>query len=356
MSETTNKLVYDMSFVWFTRKSIQSKWDRQRGDQVNQNQNARMEKHMIVGGYGINQSQFYEMQMYTSPKYNSISWKSFCDKYKVKNANLSGISLRNARQTFSYLIQNGRYLILHRFNPIHKQHMWYVYSMVYDSWIAPFTNLHVALDDCENIASILITDEILLISSGCNLYFYFIPKNDVSHPQLIQMYTFKSCNLKYDKHGMCCPYFKIDNNNYNSSNCNYSIKLKFQIILFGGDENKNFCSSFLCLDISLKYDYKSVEDKLIHKLDIKENMIEENSISYVNCSSEVINANNWYNFSTECVMNDVKEPIILIFGHKRSESILLYNVNTKQLIFKPNVKCIQFVILYLEQSLKHKHN
>ena len=224
---------------------------------------------------------------------------------------------------------------------------------------------------------VLITDEIFVISHHRDLYFYFIDKNDIAHPKLLEKYTIKENDhdLSYDEHGIVCT--KIaktrqshdhdtdhDDNTGNKSvsNCgSICTSLKFELIIFGGCETV-FGESFMkiLVDLKLSYDHDncSIDNNYKNDCNGKFNMKNIKPIIKIKeekmlIKSEMIvndenNSKDTYAckirldkrfrlFGYECLWNGKHEPVIVIIGGTYNRSVIVFNVTTNVIQFKSKV-------------------
>ena len=333
----------------------------------------------------------------------SIKYKSFKSDYNLKNASVSGINMITAIDVHSYLIENTdhddsknsemkyQYMVVFEYMKGYN-----VYDMINDCWLLD-SNVkgdegHIY--DEEGARSLLITDDILLISSMGYLYFYWISvkSGHITNPILIKKYeyaSFPSMDHHFDNHGMCCVDYNISYNDININKNNQKSghekiqSITFKVYLFGSDETSRqyeFLDSFLQLNIILSFD-KSFDTLMMHdinitnnnykgkinnmlKIDIKENMIERDMLKYSQNDEKYLDLTDMYCFGYQCLYNDKNEAIIIIIGgccfhwknsndidenKKRqkqlSKSVIFYNTATNELTVKPNVKFL--IVLYI---------
>ena len=287
---------------------------------------------------------FYEIIL--NNKTNVIQYKSFKTHYNKKYANLKHIGLSNASHNYryihSYLVRNNKYIIVFtsdiRYN---------VYDIENDKWLLNQAEKKLEKHNQSFSRSILINDEIIIVSEEKQLYFYFIGNDHIIDPILIHTYQLETDGVAFNNHGMVVIDFKLikpkqklnkQNDNNNNHINNYKYKLK--ILLFGGYTNKDILSSFLFLDVLLSYD-DDVNDKVENScniiLSIDENLIDYNLIKLINFD-EKKRLKQWYNFSCQCFFNDKNEAVIVtIGGNYVFRQIYLYNCVTHELTRKDKV-------------------
>ena len=170
--------------------------------------------------------------------------------------------------------------------------------------------------------SLLIGDQIFVLSFGKHVYFYCIG-NDISNPTLTWMQTYKiKDNTKdYYGHGMCLTECSQLSSNGKSWQC--------KILLFGGYNNYDFFSSFLELKIELTANAEAIGQTIIN--------IWENSLRQVKCvnlrpKNDFNITNRYWNFGFECLLNSRNETIIIMnaMGGGK-DSLFEYNVLRNQL-------------------------
>ena len=197
-------------------------------------------KNIIIGGIRGNEC-FYELNVHDTG--NSVNYKSFKCDYNKKFTNLKCIGLDNAMYTHSYLVQNNKYIVVFKKNQCYN-----VYDLENDIWLLKKGEKKLKHVYHHGSRSVLINDEILLISQHNQLQFYFIGNHHVTNPILIEKYTLKTNNVSFIQHGMCLIDLIKQESSQNQSYQTYT----FKIFLFGG-YNNDFLKSFLCLDVLLSY-------------------------------------------------------------------------------------------------------
>ena len=161
---------------------------------------------------------------------HSIQFKSFENDYKQKFAKVNWIGLSDPKFTHLYLVDNNKYLVVFYCNQEYN-----VYDMENHVWINRLGTVYLSANSTYYSRSVLINDEIIILSNLNHLYFYYIGNNCITYPQPIHQYTFKTQNVKHQRHGMCIIDFtrqeSISSSNDHLYPC-YNYKLK--ILLFGG--------------------------------------------------------------------------------------------------------------------------
>ena len=291
--------------------------------------NHAKQRHIIVGGFNED-IEFYELIVGSDSK--SIHFKSFTRDYFKKSATLQLIGLKNAVHTHSYLIQNNKYIVVFYSNQCYN-----VYDMNKDLWLLGEKSLPKN-GPCSR--SVLINDEIIIISNFSHVYFYYIGNDgdSIKDPLLIHEHKLKlKLGIEFQNHGMCIIYFiKQKSLKKDELYQNYGLR----IALFGG-ERASILSSFVFLDVMLSYantsqtDCNSISLKLF-KVSITEHLIDRNKIKY-KLSNKIGNIRwcKWSNFGFKCVLNCIKQPIIVMFGgdgyRGMNKSIHLFNCDSLEL-------------------------
>ena len=283
------------------------------------------QKNIIIGGEA-NGDGFYELIVDNNT--NSINYKSFANDYNKKFANLKHIGLDDARQTHSYLVQNHKYLVVFEMGRKYN-----VYDIENDQWMLRQYEKLLRHHISWGSQSALINDEMIIISSKTKLYFHFIGNNHIRDPIFAHEYTLKTKGVSFHRHGMCITNFIQQKSQQDELYHTYMLK----IILFGGDENKDFLSSFLYLDVLLSYISNDAKYQLV-SLSIDENLIDKNKIKLVNMNTKTI-PNSYEAFGFECVFNSKNEPIVIVIGScgSGSKDICLFNCITHELTLKKRV-------------------
>ena len=301
-------LPIDTTFVPFTQYSH---FPNNISDQKQQ-KNTKL----IVGGAVVSDGDgFYKFQV--NDNGNSINYKLFKNECNKKFANLKHAGIHTAQCTHSYLVQNNKYLVVLQSNKHYN-----VYDMENDKWLLKQREKELKHSLSR---SALINDEIIIISQGNELQFYFIGDHHITDPILMHKYTLKTKDISFMFHGMCIIDFIKQTSPKNELYKTYKLK----IILFGGSANKNFLSSFLYLNILLSY-----KDFSFVNLSIDENLIGRNKIKLTNMNWNQAKENGWFCFGFECILNDKNEPLIIIIGHdgeSMSKNIHLFNCVTHEL-------------------------
>ena len=295
------------------------------------------QRNIIIGAYNSNNDGFYELV--TDNKTKSISYKSFETDYKKAFANLQCMELDRARWTHSYLVKNNKYLVVFAWNDRYN-----VYDMKNDQWLLNHGDKYLSKNASCNSRSVLINDEILIISIFDNIFFYFIGNDHITDPILIYEYTLKTPLVSFLFHGMSVINFIKQESSKNELYPTYKLK----ILLFGGYRNKDFLSSFLYLDILLSY-ISNQEKYQLGCLSIDELLIDKNEIKLINMIKK--KEKRWCNFGFECFLNDKNEATIVIIGGNDTtmRNIHLFNCVTYELTRKQTVEsnlcCDKYLIM-----------
>ena len=138
---------------------------------------------------------------------NRITYKSFARDYDKLNANLSHIGLDSGECVHCFFTKDNRNIIVFDCDCTYN-----VYNIIKDKWLCDENNENIEYNDnnCGS-RSLLINDEIIVISHLDRIYFYSII-TDIKNPILIKKYTIQTRNyngtrMKYHQHGMCCINF-----------------------------------------------------------------------------------------------------------------------------------------------------
>ena len=307
----------DMSDVSFAQNSIESSL---------KNKKERFYKNinLVVGGCRNARTGFYEILL--SDKDNSISYKSFKNNYKKRNANLKKIGIDHGSFVQSFLLNNNKYLAV-----FHDRSGYNVYDMINDKWLLKKNNKNIL-----GKKSILMTDEIIATYDydyfeKSQLHFYYIGSYHLTNPLRIKTFDL---SMKAAA-GMCCTEFsKNEKDN----------KLMFKIILYGGSFLSSFLSSFLTflsLSISISLDRNEIIIFGQQKIDKK--MFKLKNVSM---TKNEYYKYGWCSPGCECVFNEKNEAIVIFIGgilNGRRRSICLYNSVSDEMYFDHKVTCF---ILY----------
>ena len=183
--------------------------------------------------------------------------KSFVDDYKQVNGKISGsVYLYPMSDDIiqSFVTKDNKYIIV-----LSNITGYNVYDMINGEWLFndDFSKYIPTDGSCckinfeikmhtESVQSLFLNDEMIIISQQHYLSFYYIPTKDLKSLTLIKKYQFKTENLNYCYHGMCCIGLKHSTDEKNEMN-HFSIK----ILLLGGETNKDFFKSLLIVEIGI---------------------------------------------------------------------------------------------------------
>lgn len=323
--------------------------------------------NIIVGGgaYGMNATKFYQVVSGGGSLTNRITFKSFETDMMKPNANLTKIGYSKntgAKDTHSFLTKDQKHIIV-----LSYCNGYNVYDKENDKWLETTNSINWKFTFSQFARSLLINDEIIVISEGRNLLFFSIAKryNHFLNPQLIAKYQIQTPNVEYKGHGMCCIGMDVIHNASNSKKqCfNYNIK----IVLFGSFYGVKFLESFLLLNISINANYytflNGINSSCItcseNKIDFGiDNHIEYNDGKWINMDPNDKSLESLAAFGFECVYNSKQEPIIIIVGgycwkfknlHKEwlqkygiqiDKSVIACNINTRRIQRSTNVRCL----------------
>ena len=289
------------------------------------------ERHIVIAGKLSIAGGFHEFIVDDDAK--SIKTKSFENDYNKKYGSLQCIGEKDARYTHSYLVEKNKYLVVFYYNDFYN-----VYDMINDKWMLNQYEKKLSENRSEFSRSVLINDEIIIISKDNELYFYFIGNDHITNPILIHKYTLKASGFFFDDHGMCIINF-IEKKFPQKEDDEKCQSYKFKIILFGQSYNKGIVPFFLYLDTLLSYNNSKVIT-----LSIDETLIDENEMTLRNCNMNTMKMQTWDKFGFECILNGKNEPIIVIIGgagNTLEKDIYLFNCVTHE--FTPKKKVCNFL-------------
>ena len=304
-------------------------------------QNVSLEKNILVGD--AKSTTFCEIMFDEKDRRPNkpLVFASYTKHFNKTNANLQKagfLKCGNAKNCQSHLIKQGKYIVI-----IDPKRGYNVFDIENNVWLLEKSNKNIDLSSV-HFRSLIINDEIIIISNYEYVYFYSISiaNNNFTNPKLVKKYKIVTPNLSYSVHGMCCldlketqqgirkyintlDNFKTQNNTHNSTTA-YDCKL----ILFGGTHggghHRFLFDTFLLLDINVS----NIDNS--YSMDITEKVIDFETNSYLSNKKDDNNSNNnssskWLNidpnskfyedfmsFGYECVYNSKQEPIIVIIG------------------------------------------
>ena len=233
---------------------------------------SKKERHIITGGHSSIEGGFHEFIVGV----NSMANKSFENDYNKKCGTLQCIGEKDARYTHSYLVEKNKYLVVFYYNDFYN-----VYDMINDKWMLKIDEKNLQKNMSEFSRSVLINDEIIIISKDRRLYFYFIGNDYITNPTLMYNYRLKTRGASFERHGMCIIDFIKQESIATKKHAIASYKLK--IVLFGTCNNRDILPDCLCLDILLSYNNIQVI-----KLSIDETlMIDKRHSTSDNCNTIV---------------------------------------------------------------------
>ena len=307
---------YDVSNIFFTRYSH---WARSTTKE-----NKMKQKNLIIGSSNCRSCGLYEFVV--NNETNSIEYESLSTDYNKKFANLEHIGYDNVQGIHSYLIRNNKYLVV-----FDENYCYNVYDMSNDKWLLDAGDKYLSASEWTYSRSVLINDDIIIISQFKQLYFYFIGNNHIVDPILIRKYKLKTHKVSFNSHAMCIIDFTIEKHG----------QYKLKIMLFGGRQNEKALSSFLILDISLSYYHEKFHAFKLKSLSIKENLVNKKKIQFKNMAKTGLYMNSWFSFGFECILNSKNEPIVVMIGGYcggTSRDIHLFNCVTNELRWQKKVE------------------
>ena len=285
---------------------------------------------------------FVEISVNTQTK--EVKHVSFENK---KFANLESMGLDSESFAQSYLVRNNKYIVV-----FFKDRHYNVYDIENDKWLLRSYEKGLFLNNTYHSRSVMINDQILIISKSNQLYFYSVAYDHLTNPTLLHEYELKTKNVFFERHGMCCIDYKQEKS---AKKLSYYVK----ILLFGGYQNKDVLSSFVLCDIVLSSDPDSLSlddndwhDQMIcEKISIKEQLIDKNLFKLKNVNIEKHEKWKWMDFGYKCLVNSKNETVIMIVGDYRQleksvythvqdtwkDNIILYNCVTHEIICKSEV-------------------
>ena len=165
---------------------------------------------------------------------NKLLFKSFHKSYWKFYANLIFFGWHSANSVYSHLVRNNENII------IFGHSKYNVYDIKKDKWSSKYHNNNTNLKtETPAPRSLVINDEILIISEGSNIYFYSICNQDILNPRLLAKYKIKTSTkngypLCYFKHGMCCTKLDIHHGQIMAQIKHIALKLYYLVErLFG---------------------------------------------------------------------------------------------------------------------------
>ena len=307
-------------------------------------QHQKKPRNIIIGGYTSIDGGFYEIIV--NDEANCINYRSFQNDYGKKFSNLKHIGLDAAANSHSYLVENDKYIVVFKDNACYN-----VYDIEHDKWLI---NDEDGKDtglkwNNTRTRSILINDEVIIISNAEKFYFYYIGKDHITNPIFMHEYSLKTQDVAFLNHNMCLIAFtkhtkraKDRKEKYNKDDDDDESHdtYKLKILVFGGHMNTDSLSSFLFVDILLSYSF--VGDKRYSQLvSVDEHLIDKSSIKLNNVSLDEITGK-WdgYHCGSTCVLDSKNEAIIVIVGGKfgtMERDIHLFNCVTHELTRKEQV-------------------
>ena len=345
-------------------------------------------QNIIIGGSAGAEITFLEVQISLKDGNHVVEYKSFEKDYKKSNANLliaqsmlfhdthdSDCFSISAVYFHSFLLNDNKLLMTLNHGGLN------VYDIEQDKWLTGTTekgNKNFYVLDGDRV--VLVTDEIFVTSDDKHLYFYFIDKNNVTHPKLLKKYTINKDNTEYTQHGIVCTNLKILETISNDHDTRARTSLKFDIIVFGGCEAIFFGESFIKFHVNLSYGNKNInikknanrcignikEIKPIIKIKEEPMSIEcsmiVNDNDNINCNDDknknddidddeislamdsILMATKWA-FGYQCLLNGQNEAVIIIVGgyntgdeeEAQDQSIIVFNVARNTIKVKSKV-------------------
>ena len=310
-------------------------------------QRRKKPRNIIIGGYTTTDRGFYEIIV--NDEANCINCKSFQNDYGKKLSSLKHIGLKGAAGSHSYLVENDRYIVVFKDNACYN-----VYDIEHDKWLINDEDgkaTGLKWNDTRT-SSMLINDQVIIISNAEEFYFYYIGKDYITNPILMQKYSLKTQDVEFFCQEMCLIGFTKHTKQVKDRKAQYNKHIdddeshetyKLKIVVFGGELNNDVFSSFLILDILLSYSF--VGDKRYSELvSVDEHLIDESSIKLNNKSlNEITSEWTGDRCGSTCVLNSKNEAIIVLvaiggeFGTTTRRDIHLFNCVTYELTRKKQV-------------------
>ena len=215
-----------------------------------------------------------DKKLFKNSQHLKLIYKSFQTDYHKKNACIyEQFSTYNAEYYHSFLLNNNKYLMV--FDESGSN----VYDIENDNWLLDKNDREIIYNDgyipIDRV--LLLTDEIFIITSHYELYFYFIDiKNDIAHPKLLKIWDLENTTVKYEEHGMIYTKFNI----HTTTNTKEKIEtttLDLEIILFG-DDTIDFFETFSKFNIKLSYvcNLKANSNSIANRLEKDKTSIQAN--------------------------------------------------------------------------------
>ena len=314
-----------------------------------------------------------------------LQFNSFLLHYGKANASLTKIGFDFGTYSHSFITQDSKYIIT-----FENTFGYNVYDINNDSWLLKNNSncYNIGYNNSDGSRSLLIDDKIIVLSYSDSVDFYYLKT-------LINPIKIGSCTLKtkqeryspfgniidatmtFSRHGICLTKYSkskskskstnIDiniNNNNNNINENDNDKCcnflyKFDLVLFGGYQNKSFGASFLNLNIIL--DTKKMiqrERKAESKSKSKRKLIDEKD--YLQINEEIINYSTksfvmWRrglsSMGFESFKNSRNETIVMILGGQGlsqtyQKCLVLVNTVTWEITRIQNVCKLHVLIVF----------
>ena len=353
--------------------------------------NEKRMRHLLWGGWSAGRHELHEIVSCSSMMNiddEEMEHKSFVIDYNKQNAMFN----RSLNYCHTFLIKNNskEYVIYFQYHNGYN-----AYDMTNDEWISEHSDWDTKNKHCikyntvGGARSIMITDNILVISDRLTLFFHLL--SDIKAPVLLTKYKIKTKNLDYCFHGMECIKFQRCSTD-NSTN----ERLKFKLLLFGGGYNDNFLESFLQLDIDLTFqnnwkpsmdsqskninteqkneennsDDQTVtdndnrkmnesenenenENENTYQIKVEENLIGKGDFFCRHFDPRKINANKWRSFAYESIVDGNNNVIIVIIGgdngrydQRLPQCVCLYNSVTHEITVKYDVRQFYFAFVF----------
>ena len=257
MTSLVDEVPYDVDYVSFVRYS-----DNFLRHTPCTNTNITKQRLIIPGSATCKSpnSKYAGMyEIFLPEPYNNdhITFKSFEKDYNKPNASISKIYpdndglFLNAADVHTFITKDNKYIIM-----FHVTKGYNVYDIENDKWLLKSNNTNIRAFDSQ-CQSLLINDELLILSDSYVLFFYLISNSNRSRketnhflsPKLLTQRVVFDMSYDYDEHGICL----IDCvKNVMEKNDTYLLK----ILIFGGfeiDFDKSFHLVNIKIDLNLYF-------------------------------------------------------------------------------------------------------
>ena len=336
-------------------------------------------------------SDWYEISL-KHPKLCSsleLMFESFKNKYNKKNTQMEKNPVcsqfghwfitRDNKKIIAFTAQTG----------------YNAYDIEADRWLLK-KSIFITYTYVIGARSLLINDELVVISDSTKFYFWYLPDDLKKIPLITQKNHgyMKTNKGRYAQHGMCLIDYSctrgvhddddndidndVDNDNDNDDeksagtqtdkNKNKEWKIyNLKILIFGGIYAIEFLNSFIQFEFNIYIDEKcdNVDDQNKYDIKSKEKHIDWHDIkcNLKGAEYKQLFSSKYGDFGCECIQIDNEEHVVVMIGGKNAtksklkskskskmnninykRAIVLYHVEKRQLVFIKDVKLINIVL------------